>query len=120
MPTAFAIFEKLRADLSAPELITLRAEVRAHYEALLVAQRRDELLAVDLAEALAARLDTLLAMAHQLASGPRADIVGAARYFISEDDAVPDGRSCTGLDDDVEVFNHVALALGRPDLVITE
>ena len=114
------LFAALREDLAAPALATLKTDVRAYYDRLVLAQQRDELVAVDLAEALCVRLEGLLAMAHQLEPAPRCDIVGAARYFISEDDAIPDGRSCTGLDDDVEIFNHVARALGRPDLVITE
>lgn len=114
------IFLELREDLEAPELALLKVAVRAHYERLVRAQERDELVAVDLAELLCVRLEEVLAMAHLLAPEPRAHVVGAARYFISQADAVPDERSCTGLDDDVEVWNHVARALGRPDLVITE
>ncbi len=120
MPNAMDIFYSLREDLAGPELAVLKVSVRTHYERLVRVQERDELVAVDLAELLCVRLEEVLAMAHLLAAEPRAHIVGAARYFISEADAVPDARSCTGLDDDVEVWNYVARALGRPDLVITE
>ena len=118
--TAMALFHELREDLPAVALATLKTDVRSYFDHLVATQRRNELVAVDLAELLCVRLETLLAMAHQLAPAARGDIVGAARYFISEDDAVPDDRSCTGLDDDVEVFNHVAVAIGRPDLVIAD
>ena len=50
----------------------------------------------------------------------RSAVVGAARYFVSENDEVPDAHSCTGLDDDVRVFNHVVALLGRVDLRITD
>lgn len=120
MPSAMEIFEGLREDLAEAQLTLLKVEVRSHYDLLLRAQERDELVAVDLAELLCVRLETLLAMAHLLAPEPRAHIVGAARYFVSTADAVPDDHSCTGLDDDVDVFNHVARVLGRADLVITE
>lgn len=42
----------------------------------------------------------------------------AARYFVSPDDADDDLASPFGFDDDVEVFNAVALRIA-PDLVVT-
>jgi uncharacterized membrane protein YkvA (DUF1232 family) len=87
---------------------------------LVAAQRKSELLALDLAEALASRLDGLLAGSRALSVEHRAAVLGAARYFVSADDAVPDAQSCTGLDDDVLVFNHVVVMLGRDDLRIDE
>jgi uncharacterized membrane protein YkvA (DUF1232 family) len=118
--SALGIYRGLREDLAAPNLALLKTEVRAHYDRLLVTQVRNELIAVDLADLLCVRLEGLLAMAHLLTADARSQVVGAARYFISPTDAVPDDQSCTGLDDDVEVFNHVVSELGRPDLLITE
>jgi hypothetical protein len=120
MSSALSIYRSLREDLGPADLTTLRADVRAHFDELLAAQRKHELVAIDLAEALATRLDTLLSMAHLLDSETRAHVVGAARYFVSSTDAQPDAESCTGLDDDVEVFNHVVGLLGRDDLTITD
>lgn len=117
---ALTIFESLRAELAEPALATLRIEVRAHLAKLVAVQQREELVAIDLAELLAARLDGLLADSAQLSSEARADVVGAARYFVSATDAQPDTESCTGLDDDVAVFNHVAARIGRPDLRIDD
>lgn len=45
-------------------------------------------------------------------------VQGAVTYFLLEDDEEPDLDSVAGLDDDAEVFNAVARALGREDLVI--
>ncbi|MBK7823505.1 MAG: hypothetical protein IPJ61_21195 [Tessaracoccus sp.] len=118
--TPMTLFAGLCADLPPPALAELRTAVQAHYAELVAAQAKDELIAVDLAELLATHLDTLLASAHLFTADARADLVGAARYFISDKDTIPDLKPCTGLDDDVQVFNHVARALGRPDLVITE
>lgn len=120
MSSAMEIYGDLREDLAVPQLAALTVEVRAHFDGLVRAQQRNELVAIDLAEILCDRLEGLLAMAHQLDSEHRAHIVGAARYFISASDAVPDAQSCTGLDDDVEIFNHVVHILGRQDLMITE
>ena len=120
MPGAIEIFRQLREDLTEADLERLKVEARAHYDRLVCVQQRNELVAIDLAELLCVRLEVLLSTAHQLDPEPRKNIVGAARYFISETDAIPDAHSCTGLDDDVEIFNHVTRALGRPDLLITE
>lgn len=117
---ALQIFETMRRDLPAEELAALRHQVQHHKDDLRRAQVRSELIAVDLAEALAARLDGLLANAHLMQAEARAHVVGAAAYFISSADERPDDQSCTGLDDDVLVFNHVARLLGRADLVIDD
>ncbi len=100
--------------------MTLKAEVRAHVERLAAAQAKSELIALDLAELLADRLTTLLEQAPLLGHDARSAIVGAARYFVSTDDLLPDEQSCTGLDDDLEVFNHVVESLERPDLIIVD
>lgn len=117
---ALALFSSLRADLAPLELHALRREVREHYDLLLQRQRSSELVSVDLAEALCTRLEKLLEAAPSFTKTHRSAVVGAARYFVSTEDAVPDDRALTGLDDDVEVFNHTAREIGRPDLVIDE
>ena len=119
LAAALALYQTLRENVGRPALALLQAQVREHFNDLVRAQQRNELVAIDLAELLCVRLEGLLAAAGVFTSDARSSVVGAARYFISEDDAVPDDRTCTGLDDDVEVFNHVATALGRADLVIT-
>jgi uncharacterized membrane protein YkvA (DUF1232 family) len=120
MRNAIDIFHSLQREASAAELSLLRDEVKAHLESLLKAQQKSELLAIDLAELLAARLDVLLQQAGSMSIEHRSAVVGAARYFVSENDEVPDAHSCTGLDDDVRVFNHVVALLGRVDLRITD
>jgi uncharacterized membrane protein YkvA (DUF1232 family) len=112
------VYLGLREDLDAAGIAQLAAEVRAHLDGLVRAQRRNELLAIDLAEVLCQRLQGLLAAAGELDAEARGHIVGAARYFVSANDAIPDDRACTGLDDDVEVFNHVVGLLGRSELAI--
>lgn len=119
-PRALEMFRSLREDLAEPGLQALRHEVRAHLARLTAAQRRHELIAVDLAEQLASRLLGLLDLAPNMSAEARAAVVGAARYFCSSEDEAPDEASCTGLDDDVAVFNHVAVELERPDLIILD
>jgi len=114
------MYRSLREDLGEAELMTLKGEVRAHVARLTLAQSKSELIPLDLAELLGARLTTLLDLAGKLDPDARAEVVGAARYFVSTDDMLPDEQSCTGLDDDLEVFNHVVESLERPDLIIVD
>jgi len=120
MSRALALFRSFQEDLDAEALASLRGDVRAHLVALAKAQQKSELIALDLAEQLCTRLEALLDQAPSFDSPSRAMVVGAARYFVSDDDARPDAGSCTGLDDDVAVFNHVVSQLGRSDLLIAD
>jgi uncharacterized membrane protein YkvA (DUF1232 family) len=120
MSRPLEIFRDLAVDASVDEVVRLRGAVRAHLETLVAAQRKSELVALDLAEVLAERLDGLLAGAGALSVEHRAAVLGAARYFVSAEDAVPDAQACTGLDDDVLVFNHVVDMIGRADLRIDD
>lgn len=117
---ARAHFDELKANLPAADLAALRASVQEHLERFQAAARGFELLPVDLAEELAEKLDVLLGSADSLSVAHRALLVGAARYFISEDDAIPDLSGVLGLDDDVEVFNHAIHQMGRDDLSIEQ
>ncbi|MBK6514302.1 MAG: hypothetical protein IPG04_09310 [Polyangiaceae bacterium] len=119
---ALEMFRSLREDLGEAELVLLDQEVRAHVARLAAAaQRRHELIAVDPAGAArGAAAGAVLELAPTLDAEGRASIVGAARYFCSTDDETPDEGSCTGLDDDVAVFNHVVEALERPDLILLD
>lgn len=120
MPAPLETHRGLREVLDSEQILQLVQDVRAHYQALADAQRRNELLAINLAERLCSGLEALLVQATTLPAEAHADIVGAARYFVSTQDAIPDHRACTGLDDDVLVFNHVVRRLGRPELEIRE
>ncbi|WP_437290973.1 hypothetical protein [Sorangium sp. So ce406] len=113
------VFEGLCGTVSPEELATLRDAVRQHLGELLQASRRNELLPIDLAEELARRLDDLLEQLGSLAAEARPLVVGAARYFVTRDDVLPDQEGLLGLDDDVAVFNVVARRIGRADLEIS-
>lgn len=118
--SALSLFRQLSEDLVPAEVAALRRAVRAHFDALVVAQHRSELIALDLAERLVHGLEALFEMLPRLDASERAMVIGAARYFVADDDEQPDASSCIGLDDDVLVFNHVASALNRPDLLIED
>jgi hypothetical protein len=111
------LFRSLAVDLDDASMALLRRDVRGHYEELERRRVLRQVAANDLAEELATRLAKLLEAAPDVSPEHRAAIVGAARYFVSAHDDVPDELD-GGLDDDVEVFNHVAELVGRPDIAI--
>ena len=120
MPDLRLALAALLADLVAatePPAAALPELVRAHVAEVRAAARRDELLPLDLAEAIAAGLDALFALAVLTPEQARL-VAGAARYFVSNADLRPDLGGPLGLDDDAMVFNHVAARLGRADLVV--
>lgn len=112
------VFEALCGPVTAADLAGLRAAVQRHKRDLDQASRESEFLATDLAEELADKLDDLLETLPSLPEDVRPLVAGAARYFVSDDDALPDRSGPTGLDDDVAVFNMVARRIGRADLEI--
>jgi len=117
MTDALAAYGALAIPLAPADLAILRRDVRAHFEELERLRAREELSACDLAEELCSRLEVLLGDCDALDAAGRAAVVGAARYFVSAHDVVPDEQG-GGLDDDVEVFNHVTLSVGRAELSI--
>ena len=112
------VFDGLCGEVTRQALASLRAAVKQHLRDVDQAARQNELLATDLAEELAHKLDGLLADLDSLPAEARPLIVGAARYFVSDDDALPDYGGPLGLDDDVAVFNAVVRRIGRADLEV--
>jgi hypothetical protein len=112
------LFRDVARDIDPDDLPLLRDRVRDHLAEFHVAARFNELLPVDLAEDLAAGLERLLDAVSDMDAPRRALAAGAARYFVSDQDATPDLEGVLGLDDDVIVFNWVCRQTGRPDLVL--
>jgi uncharacterized membrane protein YkvA (DUF1232 family) len=115
-----ALFAQLCCDLPPEGLAKLSDGVRNYVNELEAEQSKSELVAVDLAIAVRDRLQRLFSLIEELSAKQRVLLVGAARYFISKDDAIPDTRACTGLDDDVRIVNHVLKELGRAEWSIEE
>ncbi|MFT3770142.1 MAG: SNF2-related protein [Minicystis sp.] len=115
-PAEIALFERLSGPAAAEEVAALRRAVARHVDEVRQAAHHNELLPVDLAEQLAAGLDTLLGALPSLAAEAQPLVIGAARYFVSDDDAIPDTASVLGLDDDIAVFNAMVRRIGRRDL----
>ena len=112
------LFARAAVDLPAADWARLREEIQQHLDEFRDAAKHNELLPVDIAEELAAALDRLLELAPSLSAEQRRLVVGAARYFVSDDDARPDLEGVLGLDDDVLVFNWVVGELGLGDMML--
>jgi hypothetical protein len=117
---ARALFADLCASPAETDVPALRTAVAAHLEDVRKAAKRNELLPIDIAETLAAALDSLLDQLPTLKPEHGSLVVGAARYFCADDDHVNDLSGVLGLDDDVAVFNHVVRRIGRTDLLLAE
>lgn len=112
------VFQPLCAPLDAANMAGLQAAVAEHLNAVRQATQRNEFLDLAAAEALAHGLAALLDQYPDCTPAQQALIIGAARYFVRRDDAEGDLVSVLGFDDDKTVFNHVAEAVGRPELKV--
>jgi uncharacterized membrane protein YkvA (DUF1232 family) len=82
------------------------------------AMRQNEFIDIVLAEAIARTLDQLLKESGNYPENHRRLIIGAAHYFIQNQDAQGDISSILGFDDDVAVLNYVLKEIGRDDLKV--
>lgn len=112
------IFEPLCRDTEHVDLDRLTTQVIAHAAQIRQATRRNEFLDAGLADQIADLLCLLLSDVTHQTPQQRALVVGAARYFTDMNDADSDLNSILGLDDDVEVLNHVLDLLGHTDLKV--
>lgn len=107
-----AVFlEEPPADVDA-----LLKEVHEHAEAAKAASRFSPV-HIPIARTLGDGLETLLkSISDQTPDEHRRLIQAAGRYFVDSEDESPDMESPFGFHDDAEVFNAVAIAVGRQDL----
>ena len=111
-------FRPLCTLLSQQESLILQQEIRRHLQDFHLALRQNEFLDTDMADRLS---NTLIKLFDGYASYPERHqklIVGAARYFVSPNDADPDTTSLLGLDDDTAVLNYVLDTIGKPELKV--
>ncbi|MEZ4228819.1 MAG: hypothetical protein R3B89_06630 [Polyangiaceae bacterium] len=113
---ASELFDSLCKDFEPVHLIHLKDEMRAQLDNFREAANEHEMLPIDLAQELHDKLNVLFRQMGTYSPEQQRLVVGAARYFVSEQDEYPDTETILGLDDDVSVFNHVVALLGRDDL----
>lgn len=111
-------FLNLCEPRSADMLAADKDRVEGHVSLMQAANAINQLVDVDLAEAIAATLLALLEQPDSLAYEERRLLAGAVEYFVLTGDNDDDLASPVGMVDDAKVTNATAEALGRPDLVI--
>lgn len=97
---------------------TLTTKIDEYLLAIQAALQQNEFMDIQLAQDIAERLHLVLQDYGRYPADQQALIVGAARYFIKNDDAEHDLYSVLGLDDDAAVLNHLLDTLNRPELKI--
>lgn len=113
------IYQPLCA-LYAPEQATeLRRQVLGYARTLQTPSLANEFIDLSAVRQAEQILATLLENYDRLSEAQRPWLVGAARYFIEEDDADHDVNSFLGIDDDIMVINYMLAQIGRIDLKIT-
>lgn len=115
---ALEIFERLGASVTPAQMLSMRDDIDRHLLEIQKLARRQEMTPLDMAEGIASGLHQLLDDLSNFESVHQTAVLGAALYFVSTHDEIPDTDTILGLDDDAAVFNHVAKLVGRADLLV--
>ena len=94
----------------------LAAQVSSHVDQIRQALEDNEFLDVKSAEQLAKVVMWLISTIEDYPQEEQKLIVGAARYFVLEEDHLPDTKNLLGVDDDIKVINYVLERIGKPAL----
>ena len=111
-------FAPLCENLGLEEVLQLMGEVYEHAQKAQQALKTNEFLDVKTAWRIAKVLNQLLTQYDSFPETQQKLIVGAARYFVHEQDLEPDTASILGFDDDVQVVNYVLDCIGQPELKV--
>lgn len=113
------VFLPLCQALPAGHTTNLKENVSTHLQQVKAGIAHNEFLDLQTAVRITDLLHLLLDRYAQYDETQQALIVGAARYFIKDNDAAHDTHSFLGLDDDVTVLNYVLDKTGHTDKKIT-
>jgi hypothetical protein len=105
-------FESLCCLPSETDLPLLKKQITAHIKKIHLALESNEFLNINIAKQAANILIELLDNIGNYSEVNQRLLVGAAKYFVLEEDQEPDTKSPLGLDDDIKVLNHVLGKLG--------
>ena len=111
-PGLIPAFEKLCSSFPPDSIPDLRKGVDATLDRL--TRMKDDYLGpnLDTAQEIAKRMCYLIENYQNYPADKHPLIVGALRYFIIEQDSLPDQRPIIGFDDDIRVLNYVLEQLG--------
>jgi hypothetical protein len=119
MKLAISAFEGLCAAATPQDLQRLKRRVNTHVSTIAEAALSKPDLPVELAKAIAERLETLADTADKLDAAARQLVRGAMMYFVLTTDDEDDLGGPNGLDDDAAILNRVCEDINRQDLKIT-
>ena len=100
------------------DTIDLNRSINDHLSSLNAALKYNEFIDIATAQRLVEVFEIVFENYHQYDDREKSYIIGAARYFVRENDERPDSQSILGLDDDVQVVNYVLDIIGRSDLKV--
>lgn len=117
-PRAKSHFRKLCEALPPHTVPQLRDELNGYYEGILKDADSHPLVNTAIIRELFDRASLLLDRYPHLPERQRSLVVGALRYFVSNDDSLSDLEFASGFHDDAEVMNYVLEELGLEDEAI--
>lgn len=117
-PRAKNYFKRLCEALPPHTVPQLREELELYYETVLSEAGNRPLVNTDIIRDLYDRASLLLTRYPHLSERERALVVGALRYFVSDDDSLSDLEFASGFHDDAEVMNYVLEELGLEEEAI--
>lgn len=105
-------FDALCLSAEDLDLTKLEAHVKSHLGQIRTALEDNEFLDIKSAEQIAQTLTDLISEIEDYPQEGQKLIVGAAQYFILEEDHWPDTKNLLGFDDDIKVINFVLERIG--------
>jgi len=93
-------------------------QIHAHIQQIHLALESNEFLDINAAQQGADLLIDLVNHLDDYSAEKQGFIIGAARYFILDEDNEPDTKSLLGFDDDIKVLNFVLRKLGKSTLEV--
>ena len=111
-PNAKKHFKRLCEALPPHTVPQLKEELENFYSVVLAEADNRPLVNKELIRDLYDRACLLLERYPHISEKHRALVVGALRYFVSDDDSFPDLEFASGFNDDAEIMNYVLEELG--------
>jgi uncharacterized membrane protein YkvA (DUF1232 family) len=109
-------FDSLCQSPSSISTSQLANQILDHLQKIQDALKTNEFLNFNVAQQAADLLGNLINHLDDYSAESQRLIIGAAQYFVLDDDHEPDTKSPLGFDDDIQVLNFVLETLGKPKL----
>ena len=119
-PNATKIFIKLCQNISFEECEKLRSDLNNHFENLSEKAQKNHYLDLKSAKKIYENCIYLLDCYTNFNDYEKTLVIGAIRYFISNEDALDDDVFASGLVDDIQILNYVMQEVKILDRFILE